>query len=307
LNFLQPFLLKGFLSYRHPKRSKIYPDYYYILLKRCFPMLSPKMETSPVEPAGELQKKLWVYTNYDCNLSCSYCVAASHPRAARRGLPLEIVQRLCDEAQALQFEQVYFTGGEPFILPEIFAMLAYSCEKFPTTVLTNAILFNNGCLDKLKAIHHERLVIQVSLDGSKAEQHDPYRGNGSWSKTVAGLHALLEGGFNVRLSTTQTSANSAHTEEICEYHRFLGIPEADHIIRPLAKRGFSQQGLEVGKYNLSPEITVSANGVYWHPLSTDPDLLVSDQIFPLADAVCRIQAELQSLRSASQAKLNTFE
>jgi sulfatase maturation enzyme AslB (radical SAM superfamily) len=28
-----------------------------------------------------LSWKLWLYTNYDCNLSCSYCVAESTPAA----------------------------------------------------------------------------------------------------------------------------------------------------------------------------------------------------------------------------------
>jgi len=256
---------------------------------------------------GELQKKLWIYTNYDCNLSCSYCVAESSPEAARRGLSLDFVKRLCDEAGALGFEQVYFTGGEPFILPEIYPMLAYACERFETTVLTNAMLLHGGRLEKLEAIRNERLIVQVSLDGSTPEQQDPYRGKGSWVKTVAGLHALLDRDYHVRLSTTQTPANSAHLEEICEFHHALGIPETDHILRPLAKRGFSKVGIEVGKHNLSPEITVNTDGIYWHPLSTDPDLRVSDQIFPLSDAVCRVQAELQSLLQASQAELETFQ
>jgi len=163
---------------------------------------------------GELQKKLWVYTNYDCNLSCSYCVAESGPKAARRGLSLDFVKRLCDEAGALGFEQVYFTGGEPFILPEIYPMLAYACEQFETTVLTNAMFLHGGRLEKLEAIRNARLIVQISLDGSTPEQHDPYRGEGSWVKTVSGMQALLDRGFRVRLSTTQTSVNSDHLEEI---------------------------------------------------------------------------------------------
>ena len=32
--------------------------------------------------------KLWIYTNYDCNLRCSYCVAKSSPNAPRRAMGL---------------------------------------------------------------------------------------------------------------------------------------------------------------------------------------------------------------------------
>jgi len=61
-----------------------------------------------------LQWKLWIYTNYDCNLRCSYCVAKSSPNAPRRAIGFENVKRLVDEALALSFDHVFFTGGEPF-------------------------------------------------------------------------------------------------------------------------------------------------------------------------------------------------
>src|SRR5438045_1072230 len=82
-----------------------------------------------------LQWKLWLYTNYDCNLRCTYCVAKSSPNAPRRALGLANVQRLVDEAVALGFSDIFFTGGEPFLLPDIYAMLAYSSARVRTTVL----------------------------------------------------------------------------------------------------------------------------------------------------------------------------
>jgi MoaA/NifB/PqqE/SkfB family radical SAM enzyme len=83
----------------------------------------------------QIPKKLWIYTNYDCNLSCTYCVAESSPTAARRALAPSIIQRLVDEAQALEFDQIYFTGGEPFLLKEIFDLLEYS------SILTQRIMY----------------------------------------------------------------------------------------------------------------------------------------------------------------------
>jgi hypothetical protein len=121
------------------------------------------------------------------------------------------------------------------------------------------------------------------------------------------MQALQEQGFHLRLSTTETPANAAHLGEICDFHLSLGIPEEDHFIRPLARRGFSQQGMVVCKANLVPEITVNDRGVYWHPLSTDPDLLVSEEIFPLASAVEKARVELHAILRASQAELNTFQ
>lgn len=255
----------------------------------------------------DFQKKLWIYTNYDCNLRCSYCVAESSPVAPRRAFDLDTVMRIVDEGLDLKFEHIYFTGGEPFILDEIYPMLAYSSTRIRTTVLTNAMLLHGKRLESLRAIRNDNLAVQVSLDGSRAEEHDPYRGAGSWDKTINGIRNLQDTGFRVRLSTTSTPANAAHQAEICAFHQSLGIPEEDHITRPLARRGYSTEGLDVGKKNLAPEITVNVNGTYWHPLSTDLDMQISDRIFPLADAVCRVRQELESMNFADQEQLNAFQ
>jgi MoaA/NifB/PqqE/SkfB family radical SAM enzyme len=256
-------------------------------------MAIPATETDCTLPA--FMWKLWLYTNYDCNLRCSYCVAKSGPNVPRRALGLANVQRLVDEAVTLGFSDVFFTGGEPFILKDICDMLAYSSARIKTTVLTNALLLHNKRLDKLCEIANDNLIVQVSLDGGCPEDHDAYRGKGSWAKTVESIKLLQERGFRVRLSTTETPANSAHLEKVCEFHRSLGIPDEDHFVRPLAKRGYSKEGLELDMANLLPEVTVNLDGIFWHPLSTDADMQVSKRIFPLADAVERIQGQLEAM------------
>lgn len=237
--------------------------------------------------------KLWLYTNYDCNLRCSYCVAKSSPNAPRRALGLANVQRLVDEAVALGFSDIFFTGGEPFILNDIYDMLAYASARVKTTVLTNAMLLRGKRLDRLCEIANDNLVVQVSLDGGRPEDHDAYRGKGTWVKTVEGIKLLQERAFRVRLSTTETPANSAHLEQICEFHRSLGIPDQDHFVRPLAKRGYAKEGLELTMANLIPEVTANLDGIFWHPLSTDADMQVNKKLFPLANAVERIQRQLE--------------
>jgi MoaA/NifB/PqqE/SkfB family radical SAM enzyme len=256
--------------------------------------------------APELQWKLWIYTNYDCNLRCSYCVAKSSPNATRRAIGLANVRRLVDEAVALGFTDVFFTGGEPFILNEIYDMLAYASARVKTTVLTNAMILRGPRLEKLVAIANNNLIVQVSLDGGRAEDHDAYRGAGAWAKTVEGIKLLQARGFRVRLSTTETPANTSHLEAICAFHRALGIPDEDHFIRPLAKRGYAKEGLELGMGNLVPELTVNLDGVFWHPLSTDADMQVSKKIFPLASAYERVKQQLDIMARTGVVPLMTF-
>lgn len=257
----------------------------------------PFAHSDEPEKTGELLPRLWVYTNYDCNLSCSYCCAGSFAGAERNGLELAQVCRLIDEAGALGLSELFLTGGEPFILHHIFQMIAYGLERgMHVTVLSNGILLKGKRLQQLEALlHRERLTIQVSLDGSNAQTHDFYRGAGSWQKAIDAIRRLKAAGFHVRLGTTHTPENSHDLSAMCQLHRSLGIPGDDHIIRPLVRRGFSTKGMAIALPALEPEVTVNRDGVYWHPVATDPDLLISPQIFPLAEAVRQIKEIRQSL------------
>jgi sulfatase maturation enzyme AslB (radical SAM superfamily) len=161
-------------------------------------------------------------------------------------------------------------------------------------------------LDKLCTIANDNLIIQVSLDGGCAKDHDAYRGVGTWAKAVAGIKLLQEHGFRVRLSTTETPANTDNLELTCEFHRSLGIPDEDHFIRPLAKRGYSKEGLELDMGNLVPELTVNLHGVFWHPLSTDADMQVSKNIFPLRKAYERVEQQLAEMARTGGVPSITF-
>jgi len=255
-------------------------------------------------PVSALNKKLWIYTNYDCHLHCSYCVAESTPTAARRGMEIDTVRRLVDEAVEIGFDEIFFTGGEPFILPDIFEMLSYSADRVKTTVLTTGMLLKRKRMESLRQIKSENLTIQVSLDGGRAEAHDLYRGRGTWDATVEAIKRLTDHRFHVRLSTTETPANTDSLTEICEFHLTLGIPEEDHFIRPLAKRGFSQEGIDVSTKSINPTITVNREGVFWHPLSTDEDMQISKCIFPLQNAVECVEEQLKVIAAGGEPRIN---
>jgi TusA-related sulfurtransferase len=60
--------------------------------------------------------RLWLYTNFDCNLHCDYCCVRSSPKVPRRELGLARVQRIASEAAELGVSEIFVTGGEPFLL-----------------------------------------------------------------------------------------------------------------------------------------------------------------------------------------------
>ena len=62
--------------------------------------------------------RVWIYTNFDCNLRCDYCCVRSSPKALRRALGFERVRRIAVEAAELCVSEIFVTGGEPFMLPD---------------------------------------------------------------------------------------------------------------------------------------------------------------------------------------------
>lgn len=253
---------------------------------------------SPLFPA-----RLWVYSNFHCNLACDYCVVASSPRADPRSLGLERFCALADEAVAEGFEELYVTGGEPFIDPDIVTMLQYASERLATVVLTNAMLFTSRRAGELARLGGcERLVLQTSLDGADAATHDAWRGQGSWHKTLDGVakaHAL---GLRVRVAMTETPANHGRIDELGALLASLGTAACDFAVRPLVKRGVAETGAEITTGNLVPELTVTADGIHWHPLGADlassPDMLVAAGIVSLGQAKRLVTQRFLELRLA---------
>jgi pyruvate-formate lyase-activating enzyme/TusA-related sulfurtransferase len=230
-----------------------------------------------------LGSRLWLYTNFDCNLRCDYCCVRSSPKAPRRALGLERVRRIAREAAALGVAEIFVTGGEPFLLDDIGDILAACAAAAPTTVLTNGMLLVGRRLETLRALPRDRLTLQISLDSPTPQRHDLHRGAGTWAKAWKGIERARAEGFRVRLAATV--ATDAEAEEFRLFLDNRRISEADRVIRRIALRGFATDGLALGRADLLPEITITADGVYWHPVGAeDADLLVTPEIFPLAEA-----------------------
>ena len=238
---------------------------------------APEQEDRPVG------SRLWLYTNFDCNLCCDYCCVRSSPKAPRRPLGIERVRRIACEAAELGVSEIFVTGGEPFMLPEIGEILAVCAAAAPTTVLTNGMLFAGRRLEMLRSLPRERVKLQISLDSPTPERHDSHRGKGTWARTREGIERARAEGFRVRLAATVSTDAEAE-----EFRRFLDahhVSEEDRVIRRIALRGFATQGIALAKADLVPEVTITAEGVFWHPVGAeDNDLLVSREIFPLTDS-----------------------
>jgi pyruvate-formate lyase-activating enzyme len=240
------------------------------------------------EGARPVGSRLWLYTNFDCNLHCDYCCVRSSPKVARRELGLTRIRRIAREAAEIGVSEIFVTGGEPFLLADIGDILASCIAAAPTTVLTNGMSLGERRLQMLRSLASDRLTLQISLDSSTPEIHDRHRGAGTWLRAWQGIERAQREGFRVRLAASVSSDREAE-----EFRRFLDareIREEDRVIRRIALRGFAAEGVALARADLVPEITITASGVYWHPVgAADADMLVTAEIFPLAESFAAVR------------------
>lgn len=244
--------------------------------------------TIPAEGNRPVGSRLWLYTNFDCNLRCDYCCVRSSPNAPRRELGLERVQQIAREAAELVVKEIFVTGGEPFLLKDIGEILSACAGAAPTTVLTNGMLFTGRRAESLRALPRDRIVLQISLDSPTPKLHDLHRGTGTWARTREGIQHARAQGFRVRLAATVSTDSDAE-----EFRQFLDVEKIaaeDRVIRRIALRGVASEGLAVTRADLVPEVTITAEGVYWHPVGAeDADLLVTRDIFPLSESFAAVR------------------
>ena len=152
-------------------------------------------------------RTLWFNTGTLCNLTCSNCYIESSPtNDALAYLKLADVERYLAEIAELELptREIGFTGGEPFMNPDILAMLELALGRgFDVIVLTNAMRPMLRWGDRLAAIgarFGDRLTLRVSLDHHSERFHDAERGAGAWSKAWAGLAWLRDHGFRLAIA-----------------------------------------------------------------------------------------------------------
>lgn len=141
-----------------------------------------------------------------CNIECSHCFISCSPRnRSHEMMTLTEVEERLAEARALGVREYYFTGGEPLMNREIFAILEATLRQGPATVLTNGMLLRPETCNRLRELFDSSeysLDLRVSLDGFDAAAHDAIRGAGVWERVMAGLRNLAAVGLNPVITVT---------------------------------------------------------------------------------------------------------
>jgi MoaA/NifB/PqqE/SkfB family radical SAM enzyme len=246
---------------------------------------------------------LWLQvTGTLCNLACRHCFISCGPKNDSHAFMTQAqVGDALDVARRSGLKEIYFTGGEPFMHPEIFELIDMSLEHAPVTILTNGILIDEAAAARLAHVFEESRYsfdLRVSLDGTTAAVNDPIRGRGSFDDILAGVGALAGAGLNPVLTVTEVDdgANIGSREQFRELLLSLGLPKprmkflAPFRIGREERRGRSYQSYELlevedllpgEEFDLqcSSCRMVTAKGAYPCPiLIEEPDARMGDSL-----------------------------
>ncbi len=191
----------------------------------------------PLVPLAHLDQLWFQVGGTLCNLECRHCFISCSPRNRTFGfLRLQDVLPVLEEAAALGVKEFYYTGGEPFLNPDMVPILQHTLRYGPATVLTNATVLRHEWLDRLA--HAERdslysLEFRVSLDGFSPETNDPIRGPGTFQRTMRGVEQLVQVGFLPIITATRTWPLEQEAEVVGRF------------VEMLKKRGYSRPRLKI--------------------------------------------------------------
>jgi hypothetical protein len=197
------------------------------------PTLSTKFRDPDVTAKGEVRasvglarlETLWINTGTLCNIECLNCYIESGPKNDRLSyFEARDAARLFDEIETLGLgtREIGFTGGEPFMNPDIARMMGDALDRgFEVLVLTNAMQPMmrprlRQALVELNARHGGRLSLRVSLDHYSATLHDIERGPGAFHRAIEGLDWLATHGLRLTIAG-RTCWNESEAEARAGY------------------------------------------------------------------------------------------
>ena len=268
-----------------------------------------RADAVPEQPLLHLDA-LWIQVaGTRCNLACTHCFVSCGPDVDRLGLlgRAQVRERVA-EARPLGVREFYFTGGEPFLHPELLEILADTLAVGPCTVLTNGTLFTDARIQRLARLSAESryaLELRVSLDGERAADHDAFRGPGSFERTLDGLRRCAAAGLLPIVTVTRHGDDDplAFAERVAAMLRAAGLPRPRLKLLPLFRLGRADAGAPetlAGLTDFDPTRlqcsgcrAVSSAGVHVCPLLVDePAGRMGDRLadalvpFPVSHSAC---------------------
>ncbi|MCR6109027.1 radical SAM protein [Bacillus sp. A301a_S52] len=158
----------------------------------------------------------------DCNLHCPHCYSKNNNNFFEYDQILKIIDELNDN----DVINIYITGGEPFLHPNILEIIQYiKTKKAILTIHTNGILLNKEIIFELSELLNKNDTLQISLDGIKLETNLKTRtiNLDNYLTIKKNIRSLICSGLQVKLNITVTNHNIKELLDIYITAEELGV------------------------------------------------------------------------------------
>lgn len=195
-----------------------------------------------------------ILLNYSnaCNFKCQQCFTQSPSRPVCGTLSLDDIRKLADEADELGMYEVLIEGGEPLVCKELYEIIRiFGADRFYIEMTSNGYLLTKDVAQRLKEAGMSR--VSISLDSTKAEVHDSYRGvKGAYEHAIQALDNAKNAGMQASVNFLVGHYN-IHSGEVEEIAEFCQLHDYHFSIVPATPTGNWK-----GKFDvmLTPEDTV---------------------------------------------------
>ncbi len=154
-----------------------------------------------------------------CNFKCQQCFTESPGKPFCGTLSLDDIRKLADEADELGMYEILIEGGEPLVCKELYDIInIFGSDRFYIEMTSNGYLLTRQIAEKLKQAGMSR--VSISLDSTKPEIHDGYRGvKGAYDHALKALKNAKDAGMqaSVNFLVGHYNIHSGEVEEIAEF------------------------------------------------------------------------------------------
>lgn len=176
-----------------------------------------KFEHPQITAKGEERAKvtltnpetLWFNTGTLCNIECVNCYIESSPKNdALVYMTRSEVESYLDQLEQRKWgvREIAFTGGEPFMNPEMIGMAEAALGRgYDVLILTNAMrpMMRPTVLAGLRRLassYKDKLTLRISLDHHTRDNHDALRGDGTFDVSIEGMRWLRDNGVRMAVA-----------------------------------------------------------------------------------------------------------
>ncbi len=157
---------------------------------------------------------IWEMTRA-CALACIHCRAKAIPQRDTRELSTREAFDLVDQIAAFRPPIFILTGGDPFMRPDLFEIVAYAAGRDLRVAVSPSGTgrLTKFALEHLAASGCSRM--SLSIDGPDAAAHDAFRGvKGAFERTLTAAAHAREAGIDLQINTTLARHNHTRIKEM---------------------------------------------------------------------------------------------